>query len=197
MIDTNFAELVRRAKAGDRDAIDTLLVDFQDDLRIAVRRQLPRQLRRQFDSMDFVQLVWSSAFVGENGIDPSRFQSRQHLLGYLRQAARYKVLEEYRRRTLTRKYELGREEPLDLRRGDGEAPRSLVSNDPTPSEHLICLDRLEQLTAGRSALEAHAIRLRGEGLTFAEIAAETGLNERTIRRLIEEVGRWMEARQWR
>ena len=196
MNDSLFAELVGRAKDGDEQAIGTLLAEFEADVRLAVRRQLPRVLRTQFDSMDFVQLVWASVFAGE-GVDPTRFENRQHLRAYLSGVAWNKVQQEYRRRTRTRKYDLGREEPLYIRRGDRDEPREVPSTDPTPSQNLQEIDRLEQLTAGRSDREAEAIRLRGQGLTLDEIADRVGLSERTVRRLIEEARQRMEERRWR
>lgn len=196
MNETAFSELVSRAKSGDDQAVGTLLAEFEADVRLAVRRQLPRVLRSQFDSMDFVQLVWASVFAGD-GVDPTRFENRQHLRAYLTGVAWNKVHEEYRRRTRTLKYDLGREEPLYVRRGGLEQPRDVPSHDPTPSQNLQEIDRLEQITAGCSDKEAEAIRLRGQGLTFEEIAARVGLSERTVRRLIDDTRRRMEERRWR
>ncbi|MEW4452496.1 hypothetical protein AB1L30_07470, partial [Bremerella sp. JC817] len=78
MTETTFADLLARAKAGDEHAVNALLNEFEADVRLAVRRQLPRLLRTQFDSMDFVQLVWASVFAG-GGVDPSRFENQNHL----------------------------------------------------------------------------------------------------------------------
>jgi RNA polymerase sigma-70 factor (ECF subfamily) len=195
MNESTFTDLVSRAKAGDDQAINNLLAEFEADVRLAVRRQLPRLLRSQFDSMDFVQLVWTSVFAGD-AVDPTRFENRQHLRAYLTGIAWNKVHEEYRRRTRTLKYDMGREEPLYVRRGDHDEPREVPSGDPTPSQNLQEIDRLEQITAGCSDREAEAIRLRGQGLTFEEIADRVGLNERTVRRLIEETRRRMEQRRW-
>ena len=38
---------------------------------------------------------------------------------------------------------------------------------------------------------------RGELLTFEEIATQTGLSERSVRRIIEAIRQRMEARKWR
>ena len=194
--ESTFEDLVTRVKAGDEEAINALLVEFEGDVRLAVRRQLPKKLRTQFDSMDFVQLVWASVFAGD-AIDPTRFENRQHLRGFLAGVASNKVFEEYRRRTRTRKYDIGREEPLYVRTGDRDAPREVPSHEPTASQNLQGIDRMRQLTAGRPEREAEAIRLRGEGLTFEEIAQRVGMHERSVRRLIEEARQRMEERRWR
>ena len=45
---------------------------------------------------------------------------------------------------------------------------------------------MAQLTAGRSPREVEVLTLRRQGLTFAEIADRTGINERTVRRVIDD-----------
>ncbi len=195
MIDATFADLIARARDGDEEAISTLLRDFEDDVRIAVRRHLPRALRSQFDSMDFVQNVWTSIFAGKE-VDADRFENREHMLGFLTGVARNKVFEEYRRRTKTRKYNLNREEPLYVKHGDREEPRDVPAPDPTASQNFQEQDRYKQLTSGRDPREALIVKFRIDGLTYEEIAERTGLNERTIRRITDALYQRMELRQW-
>jgi RNA polymerase sigma-70 factor (ECF subfamily) len=151
-----------------------------------VRNRLSRKLRTQFDSMDFVQQVWTSFFTGlkEN---PRRFENAQHLRCFLAGVAKNKVLQEHRRRTMTAKFQIEREEPLYVRRGDQVVPRDLVGPEPTPSKHAQASERFRQLTEGRPSHEVEVIKLRRQGWTFAEISARTQLSERTIRRIIESV----------
>ncbi|MFO0960590.1 MAG: sigma-70 family RNA polymerase sigma factor [Isosphaeraceae bacterium] len=147
--------------------------------------RLPRALRAQFDSLDFVQAVWQS-FFNEAG-EPRRFDGTEHLRAYLAGIARNKVLEEYRRRTTSQKYDIAKEEPLYVTRGGREQPRELRSNDPSPSQHVQARDRFSRFTSGRSPVEVEVIRLREQGLTFEEIAVRTGLGERSVRRVIEAI----------
>ncbi|CAN5836988.1 hypothetical protein BH23PLA1_BH23PLA1_33590 [soil metagenome] len=196
MTHMTFADLIARARDGDEDAINALLRDFEDDVRIAVRRHLPKALRTQFDSMDFVQNFWASVFAGGE-VEADRFENREHLLGFLTGVARNKVYEEYRRRTRTRKYDLRREVPLYVRRGDREEPRDVPASDPTPSQNMQERDRFEQLTSGRDSREAQIVELRLLGLTNDEIAERTGMHERTVRRIADGLYHRMEQRQWR
>jgi RNA polymerase sigma-70 factor (ECF subfamily) len=196
MDDDDLAGLIERVKAGDAEAIRDLIHRFEDDVRTIVRVRLPQSLRSQFDSMDFVQAVWQSVLT-KDGKDLGRFTNARHFRGFLAGVARNKVFEEHRRRTRTRKYSLIREEPLYVRRGDRELPREVPAPDPTPSQDAQARDRLAQLVAGRSAQEAEVVELRRRGLTFDEIAAQTGLSERAVRRIIEAIRQRMEARQWR
>ena len=191
--DDEFNELLRRARAGDNGAIRDFLSQFEQEVRTMVRSRLPRKLRTQFDSTDFVQAVWQSFFVESDSRD---FENVEHLRGFLFGMVRNKVSEQHRRLTKTEKYDLAREERLYVRRGDREVPREVVSPEPSPSQAVQAADRMEQLTAGRSPLEIEVLTLRRQGLTFVEIAERTGINERTVRRVIETVRSLMESHRW-
>jgi RNA polymerase sigma-70 factor (ECF subfamily) len=184
--DDDFDELLRRTNDGDQEAAQRFLAKFETEVRTMVRHRLSRKLRTQFDSMDFVQQVWTSFFTGlrEN---PRRFDNAQHLRGFLAGVARNKVLQEHRRRTATAKFQIEREEPLYVRRGDQIVVRELVGPEPTPSKHAQASERLRQLTEGRAPHEVEIIKLRRQGWTLAEISARTQLSERTIRRIIDSV----------
>jgi RNA polymerase sigma factor (sigma-70 family) len=187
------AELLRRAKAGENAAIRDFLAQFEQEVRTMVRSRLPRKLRTQFDSTDFVQAVWQSFFVDS---DSREFANVEHLRGFLYGMVRNKVREQHRRLTRTEKYDLAREERLYVRRGDRDVPREVVSPDPSPSQAVQASDRMAQLTAGRSPLEIEVLTLRRQGLTFVEIAERTGLNERTVRRVIAAVRTVAESHRW-
>lgn len=185
MNEEDLTSLFARAEAGETEAIE-VLQQFEHDIRLMVRVRLPRALRPQFDSMDFVQDVWQS-FIKVFHEDPGRFSDSQFLRRFLAGMARNKVLEEHRRRTQGQKYDLSREEPLYIKRGDREVPRDLVAPDPSPVDDVLARERFAQLTAGRSPEEAEMIALRVRGLTFEEIAVRTGMHERTVRRVFEAI----------
>jgi RNA polymerase sigma factor (sigma-70 family) len=191
--DDNFIDLMARAKSGDQAAIRAFFSRFDREVQMMVRARLPRKLRNQYDSADFAQAVWQS-FFSDLPADAPDFENERHLRQYLAGAVRNKVHEQHRRLTRTRKYNIWREERLYIRRGNQDVPREVVSPDPSPSQAAQASDRLEQLTAGRSQREVDVIRLRRQGLTFAEIASVTGVNERTARRIIESARSEMEAR---
>ncbi len=196
MGDIDFAELIVRVKAGDEEAIARLIEQFGPEVRIMVRSRLPDKLRGQFDTMDFAQVVWNSVVVNcRERAEP--FDEPKHLIGFLIGVVKNKVAQEHRRLTRTRKYDVGREEPLYVRRGDREVPREVSAPDPTPSEYAQADDRLDQLTRGRTPQEIRVVDLRLAGLTFDEIAVELGIHEKAVRRVIESIRERMEARQWR
>ncbi len=193
MGDADLAERLARAKTGDQAAIHELLKHFEEEVRLVVRHRLPRAMRAQYDSMDFVQAVWQSVFTGE-GIDLSRFENPRHLLAYLAGMARNKVYEEHRRRT-TQKYDIARQEPLFVRKGNREIPRDLAATDPSPSQDAQAGDRLAQILQGRSDLERQIVQLRRIGLTYGEIAEQLGIHESAVRRTIATIRRFLEAGQ--
>ena len=190
MSDDEFVGLLDQARAGDDSATTSLLEAFEADVRLMVRVRLPKALRSRFDTMDFVQAVWQSVFSGGGRV--AAITSPGHFRGYLAGVARNKVLEEFRRRTRTRKFDLGREEPLYVRRGLHDAPRDLPGFDPSPSQVAQADECWDRLIAGRSPVDAQIVRLRSEGRTFDEIAASTGLSERSVRRAIEAARRRLE-----
>jgi RNA polymerase sigma factor (sigma-70 family) len=193
--DDEFDDLLARAKAGDEAAIRDFLSQFEQEVRTMVRSRLPKKLRTQFDSADFVQAVWQS-FFQDLGHDSRDFANAEHLRGFLFGMVRNKVREQHRRLTRTEKYDLAREERLYIRRGQREVPREVVSPDPSPSQAVQASDRMAQMIAGRSPREVEVLTLRREGLTLVEIAEQTGINERTVRRVIESVRALLEAHRW-
>lgn len=194
MDDTEFLAMSAQARAGDEQAVAALLAAFEQDVRIIVRARLPRALRGQFDSMDFVQAVWTSVFSGSEAEIPE-FANAAHFRGYLAGVAKHKVLAEYRRRTRCQKYDLAREEPLYVRQGARETLRDVPAHDPTPSALAQASDRFRQLIHGRDPREASVLELRRSGLTFEEIAARTGMHERTVRRFLDGLRQREEGRR--
>jgi RNA polymerase sigma-70 factor (ECF subfamily) len=193
--EVDVADLIARVRLGDDDACTQLLDKYEDEVRLMVRERLPKTLRRQLDSMDIVQAVWQSFFADVQDGDRA-FENSRHLRGWLDGMARNKVFEQHRRLTKTEKYAIKREERLYVRRGDREVARDLVARGPTPSQTVQAGERLAQLTAGCDAREVEVLTLRYQGLTLDEIAARTGMCERSARRIIDAARARMEARGW-
>ena len=189
----DISDLIARAKAGDETAIREFVSRFEPEVRMMVRGRLPRMLRTQFDSMDFVQAVWQSFFADLRS-SSRQFENVHHLGGFLAGVARNKVYEEHRRLTRTKKHALAREQSLYVRRGSREVELALISPEPTPSQAVQASERLAQLVARCSPLEAQVITLRHQEMTFDEIARRTGVSERSVRRIIDEARERMEAR---
>src|SRR2546425_821570 len=128
---SELSDFLARIRAGDESAARELLTRYEAQVRLVVRRQLPKLLRSRFDSLDFLQSVWGSFFHRvRHGSGPAEFEDARHLVAFLARAAKNKVIDEYRR-AASRKQDMHREEPLWA---DGDHPRDLAARDETPSQ---------------------------------------------------------------
>lgn len=187
---SDLAEFLRRIQSGDDAAARELLQKYEPEVRLVVRRQLPRLLRTRFDSLDFLQSVWGSFFRRMRDA-PTEFEDSRHLVAFLARAAKNKVIDEYRR-AASLKQDMHREEPLWA---DGMRPREVADPVDSPSEiaqaHEV-LGRLRELVPQdrRTILE-----LKAEGLSSRDIGERLGISERTVQRVLEDLRRRMES-EW-
>jgi RNA polymerase sigma-70 factor (ECF subfamily) len=93
----DFAELFRRVRAGDADAAEALVREYEPEIRREVRLRLTDpKLRRVLDSMDVCQSVLGNFFVRAT-LGQFDLESPQQLLGLLTTMARHKVIDHQRR----------------------------------------------------------------------------------------------------
>src|SRR6516165_10554166 len=127
--DAGISDFLQRIQSGDEGAARELLQRYEAEVRLVVRRQLPRLLRSRFDSLDFLQSVWGS-FFRRMRTSPTEFEDSRHLVAFLARAAKNKVIDEYRR-AASRKHDMHREEPLWA---DGRRPKEVADPIDSPSE---------------------------------------------------------------
>ena len=173
-----------RIRAGDELAARELLARYEAQVRLVVRRQLPRLLRSRFDSLDFLQSVWASFFVRLRA-GPEKFEDPRYLVTFLAQVAKNKVVDQYRR-ALSRKQDIQREEPLSV---GGLPPRELVADQDTASELAEANEAFGRLRDLLPADRREILGLKVEGLSSREIGERLGLSERTVRRALEDLRR--------
>jgi len=196
MEDPSLAELFTQALRGDKAASRALYDRIEPELKIMVRVRLPKVLRTQFDTMDFVQSVWRSIFDKDPSAFPP-FENSRHLLGYLAGLTANLVVYEHRRRTRTRKYDLSRQEALYVRRGDREILREVAAQEATPSEGVQAKDRLSQIMRGLDERERKVVELRLLGHNNDAIAEMLGISESAVRRILKPIRTAVEARERR
>jgi RNA polymerase sigma-70 factor (ECF subfamily) len=164
-----FDELMCRVQAGDPDAATELVRQYEPEIRLEARVRLRVQdgrMRRLLDSVDITQSVLCSFFAG---VAAGRYapEHPQQLLGLLVTMARNKLLTQVRNQRRQRR---------DVRRGvsfdaslhdvaaGGESPSQMMANG-------------ELLSEVRKRLPFELMQLadlRGDGWSWAEIAAELG-----------------------
>ena len=180
--DVGLGSLLDRIRRGDEDAARELLARYEAQVRLVVRRQLPRLLRSRFDSLDFLQSVWGSFFRRMRS-GAEEFEDPRSLVAFLARAARNKVIDEYRR-AASQKGDMRKEEPLWA---DGQAPRELVGDDDTASEVVEARETLGRLQDLLPEGRRVVLDLRVEGLSTREIGEKLGISERTVRRILEDL----------
>ncbi|NLF07417.1 MAG: sigma-70 family RNA polymerase sigma factor [Pirellulaceae bacterium] len=183
--DCIFRSLIRSVREGSEDAAWELVEQYGESIRRAVRRALNERLRSQFDSMDFVQIVWNSLFKVRDQID--RFESPEDLTAYLIKMARNKVGIEKRRRLISNKYNLNHEQSLNQLQGSGCTPPA--DRQPKPIDIAIAREKWDRILRDQPERYRKIIQLRLQGHTFESIAAAVQIDECTVRRFLKRLSR--------
>ena len=178
-----FAELMQRLRDGSEDAARELLDRYGQHILRVVRRKLSRELRSKFDSVDFVQAVWASFFADA----PNRrgFDRPEALIAFLVTLAQNKVVDAVRQRMQTQKRNINRERALDG--SVAVEAQGLATREPSPSQVAVANDEWRRLLADLPARYQRMLVLLREGHTQKDIAKELGVNEKTVRRVLEKL----------
>jgi RNA polymerase sigma factor (sigma-70 family) len=177
-----FAALIERASHGSEEAFQQLVDRYSKHVLRVVRARMNRRVREHFDSQDFVQSIWARFY--EACANGRVFDTPESLIFHLVQIARNRVVDAGRR-LKTDKLSAG----SLLRLGneiEEEAIPEPRGKTPTPSEVAIGKERWASLLDGVNGRDHEILKLIGTGGSHAEVAAETGLSERTVRRVVDE-----------
>jgi RNA polymerase sigma factor (sigma-70 family) len=172
---------------GDAEAAERVFVAYEPYLRLVVRRLMPGRLRAKFDSSDVVQSVWADVLQGfrEAGW---RFQSAAQLRAFLIKATRHRFIDRYRRY----RYGAEHERSLEQAAAKGREPAST-----RPAEVVQADELWEELLALCPPTHQDLLRLKRQGCSLADIAAQTGLHPSSVRRILYDLARDLAARQAR
>jgi RNA polymerase sigma factor (sigma-70 family) len=177
----DFQLLLQRVGEGSQEAAWELVEQYGERIRRAVRRLLHERMRGQFDSLDFVQLVWKSFF--SDRATTARFQQPEELVAYLATMARNKVGTEARRLLRTQKHDVRREVPLH-----SQAPEGLLSpRGDAPLDLAVARETYAQLLQGQPAHYRRILEMKLQGYSCREIADALGLAECTVRRFLNKL----------
>lgn len=177
-------DLLRRAKDGDRAALESLAARYLPRLRRWASGRIPTRARSLFDTVDLVQETLMRTFEHLDRVElrgPGGFEAyvRSAVLNRIRDGIRY----------------------ADRRPGPAGIPETLPDAGPTPLELAIGADlaqRYERAFATLSPDEQHLVHLRVElDWDYEEIRVMTGRDSRdavrmavtrALRRLAEAMG---------
>jgi RNA polymerase sigma-70 factor (ECF subfamily) len=164
--DPSFDELIRRVGVGDEQAAARLVRDFEPVIRRVLRARLRDPCaRREFDSMDICQSVLAIFFVR---VAAGQYDLKEpdDLIKLLLTMTRNKVAEKMRRQHRQRR---------DSRRTEsGVEELALAGRDPSPSSVVAGKELLEEVRQRLSEKERQLVELRGQGLSWEEVAASLG-----------------------
>ncbi|MGH7726936.1 MAG: RNA polymerase sigma factor [Candidatus Eiseniibacteriota bacterium] len=163
-------DLLRRAKDGDRGALDALIARYLPRLERWARGRLPLSARSLLDTSDLVHETLLRVIQGLGGIEvrgPGGFQA------YVRHAVLNRIRDEVRWAA--------------RRPGPEGVPETLADPAPSPVEHAIgaeVLDRYERALASLEPEERELLHLRIElAFDYQEIASMTGRPSRDAVRM--------------
>jgi RNA polymerase sigma factor (sigma-70 family) len=163
----DFDDLLRRIRAGDGDAAAELFRRYEPVLRREVRLRLTDPaLYRVLDPEDVCQSVLKSFFV-RAAAGQYDLEAPGQLLALLLQMARNKLAHQARRHRALRR-DVGRTAgaPVD------EVP--VAADEPSPSRIVEGKELLEAVRQRLTEEERGVADLRGQGLSWAEIAGVLG-----------------------
>lgn len=178
----DFPELMERVRTQSDGAAKELVDRYGEHILRVIRWRLHRKLRPKFDSQDFMQSVWASFFALPLG--QYEFGQPEELAQFLAGLAQNKVVDAVRQRLQGLKYSVDREEvslnashvPPEI----GELP----AREPTPDEIAIAKEEWQKLLADQPSHHQEILNAAASGKTLRELAAEIGVTERTIRRVL-------------
>ncbi len=178
-----FGDLMAQVQAGSEEAAWQLVEEYGETIRRTVRAALNPRIRKSFDSLDFVQLVWSSLFKRKENLN--RFAEPSELAAFLMVMARNKVCSEMRKSLFTKKRNAGREESLD--EASANSARQMVGREPSPSDIAEARERWQQLMANQPPHYQQIIELRLQGYGIVEIAERLHLARSTVHRFLDRL----------
>ncbi len=177
------AQLIERARTGDRPAMDQLFTRYERYLRLVIGSSMGPLLRREYDASDVLQetlLVAANRFAKFHGSD------ERELLTWLRTLASRKLIDLARRtRRLKRAPadQISLDEPQSL---EGESLAEQVAGDLTsPSQAAAKREMAVKLADALSRIdptEAQVIWLHHvEGMSFESIGERIGVGRNGVR----------------
>jgi len=172
--------LLDRLNGGDDAAAQQAFLAYEPYLRKVVRRLLPAQLRAKFDSIDVVHSIYGDVLVAFRA-GGMRFGTVAQLRAFLIRATRNRFIDR------VRQYHTAALRERPACDADAQGERLAPSKQPRPSEAAAAEELWERLLALCPREHHCLLRLRRLGASTREIAAEVGLHEGSVRRVLRDL----------
>jgi RNA polymerase sigma-70 factor (ECF subfamily) len=173
-----FVALMRRVRSGDEQAAGELFQRYGKPIQEAVHRWLTRNMRSQFDSLDFTQDAWASFLH----IPPRqyKFKTPRELMNFLRRLAKNKLRQAYRRQYGTIKR--ARHPVQSLEAGEDQLRIEPPGLSPTPSQVVMAEEQWRRMLQDQPPKVQKALEMLRAGNTHQEIAEILGVHPRMVQR---------------
>lgn len=172
-------ELIRRIASGDSEAVDKLLARHRNRLRRMVAVRMDKRLAARVDPSDVVQEVLTEA---SRKLPDCLGQTRLPFYAWLRQLARERLIEEYRRHVGAKARSVTREEREEMWLPDHSAVQlaaRILASGTSPSMRAARKElhvKVQQMLSRMSPTDREVLVLRYlEQLSTAQTAAVLGL----------------------
>jgi RNA polymerase sigma-70 factor (ECF subfamily) len=181
----SFGALMNRLRAGEEVAAAQLFQRFAGRLIALARSRLDALVRQKIDPEDVMQSVFKSFFRRhrEGDWDLADWDSLWSLLARMtiRKCGRRAVHYHGQRR------DVRRETTPAIDQQDSSFFREAINREPTPDEAAMLAESIEQLLRELEGYHRDIVQLSLQGCTSAEVAAETGVSERSVQRVLKRV----------
>jgi RNA polymerase sigma-70 factor (ECF subfamily) len=183
--DESFEALMQRLRAGEEAAAAQLFQRFAGRLIALARSRLDKQVRQKLDPEDVLQSVFKSFFSRQRqgDWDLANWDSLWSVLAQMtiRKCGRRAVYYHGQRRDVRRETAPRSDEQ------DSGFFREALDREPTPEEAAMLADSIEQLLRELEGYHRDIVQLSLQGCSIAQIAAETGVTERSVQRVLKRV----------
>lgn len=188
-MDNTSADLLARYSDGDESAATEMFRRYVERLTLLARSRMSPKLAARIDPEDVVMSAYRSFFVGARR---GQFSLRRSgdLWRLLVSITLHKLYRGAKRHTAEmRSVDLERHIPQGL-----DVTGTALSREPTPDEAVALADELEAVMSQLDSFAQRVLELRLQGERLAEIAADTGRSERSVRRSMETIRRQLAQR---
>jgi RNA polymerase sigma-70 factor (ECF subfamily) len=170
-------------RAGDEDAARQLFDRYAEQLVVLARRRISQRLASRIDAEDIVQSVFRTFFHrAKQG--QFHFEDPDDVCKLLARITAHKTFRQiaFHRRA---KRDAGQE----TAQGDDaqDLLMKLMMAEPSPEEAAAFVDQLQHFLGKLKTEERRILELRMEGYNNVEIAQRLGIDDRSVRRVMERV----------
>jgi RNA polymerase sigma factor (sigma-70 family) len=175
---TEFAELLEKARAGDEEALARVAEQYEPKIRVVARVLLGPALRPYLDSVDVVQSVHRSLLVGLRG-GKFELSTPAGLVALAVTMLRRKVARQWRH--LRKQQRLSRGDASGPEDGPADRLDARPGEAMDPAAEAAFRDAARKLYAQLTEVEQQMLDLRLQGYDTEEIAGRLGLNPIALR----------------